>query len=604
MPPNHRESLLNLLLRLWQLIGRKRQLQFSLLLLLMAVASMAEVLTIGIVPPFLIALTEPDQFLSYPLAEPLLRALNITNPASLQLTLTAALCAVAVLAGLLRSGLLWLSTRLSCATGADISIGIYRRTLYQPYLVHVEKNTSEVVADVTIKTNYVISNVFGPALTLISSAIMLLAVVAVLITIDPVVAMAAFSGFALLYVMAGLVTRKRTAANSERISIELNHAIKSLNEGLGGIREVLIEGVQEVYCEEYHKSDLKMRRAQASLLFISQLPRYLIEALGVVLIVLIAYSLALREGGIIGALPILGALALGAQRLLPVLQQAYAAWSTILGGRSQLRDTVELLERALPSCASPSVASLPFQHELRLKDVSFSYKHDSPQVLDRINLTIRKGERVGLIGATGCGKSTLLDIIMGLLPASAGQIEIDGVALTAANHRPWQSQLAHVPQFIFLTDRSVAENIAFGESKSLIDMARVCEAAKQAHIAELIESWPQGYDTAVGERGIRLSGGQRQRIGIARALYKRASIIVLDEATSALDSETEEMVMQSIKTLSTSLTILVVAHRLSTLRMCDRIIELGDRGLLRNGSWTEIIGVACNATTPNSGKHA
>ena len=604
MPIARHDSLPNLLLRLWKLIGSLRQLQFSLLLLMMVVASMAEVLTIGIVLPFLMALAEPAPILAYPLAQPLLRALNITQPDSLLLALTAAFCAAAALAGLLRSCLLWSTTRLSCATGADISIGIYRRTLFQPYLVHVARNTSEVVAGVTIKTNHVIGNVFGPALTLVSSAIMLLAVVAVLFAVDPVVAIAAFAGFGVLYVTVALATRKRVAADSERISTELNQAIKSLNEGLGGIRDVLIEGAQSVYCDEFHSSDLKMRRAQASLLFISQFPRYLIEALGMVLIALIAYSLALRESGIIGALPVLGALALGAQRLLPVLQQAYAAWSSIQGGRSQLRDTVELLEQVQPENGDARVSPLSFQHGLRLKDVSFGYAPDSPQVLSRINLTIRKGERVGFIGTTGSGKSTLLDMIMGLLPATAGQIEIDGVALTPANQRSWQSQLAHVPQAIFLTDRSVAENIAFGQPKSSIDMVRVREAAKQARLTDLIESWPQGYDTPVGERGIRLSGGQRQRIGIARALYKRASIIVLDEATSALDNETEKAVMESIETLSTSLTILVIAHRLSTLRMCDRIIELGDRGVRRSGSWTEIVGVAIDVATQSSGRHA
>ena len=604
MPTVRRESLPTLLVSLWQLIGRRRQLQFSLLLLLMVVASMAEVLTIGIVVPFLTALAEPARILAHPLAQPLLQALNITEPASLLLALAAAFCTAAVLAGLLRSSLLWSTTRLSCATGADISIGIYRRTLYQPYLVHVARNTSEVVAGVTIKTNHVISNVFSPALTLVSSAIMLLAVVAALLAVDPVVAVAAFAGFGLLYVTVALATRKRAAADSERISTELNQAIKSLNEGLGGIRDVLIEGAQEVYCDEYHSSDLKMRHAQASLLFVSQFPRYLIEALGMVLIALISYSLTLREGGIVGAVPVLGALALGAQRLLPVLQQAYAAWSSIQGGRSQLRDTVELLEQPLPDIGTANVAPLPFRRELRLKDVSFRYTPDSAQVLSRINLSIRKGERVGFIGTTGSGKSTLLDMIMGLLPASAGHIEIDGVPLTAANQRAWQSQLTHVPQSIFLADRSVAENIAFGQPKSSIDMARVREAAKQARIAELIESWPQGYDTAVGERGIRLSGGQRQRIGIARALYKRASVIVLDEATSALDSETEEAVMESIETLSASLTILVIAHRLSTLRMCDRIIELGDQGIRRIGSWTEIVGAATDAANSSLGRHA
>jgi ABC-type bacteriocin/lantibiotic exporter with double-glycine peptidase domain len=586
------ETLWSLLLRLWRLIGSRRQMQFGLLLLLMLLASLAEVLTIGIVLPFLMALAEPERILLHPLARPILLALKINQPTSMVLVLTAAFCTAAVLTGLLRSSLLWISTRLSCATGADISVGIYRRTLYQPYLVHVGRNTSEVVAGVTIKTNHVISNVFGPALTLISSVLILLAVVAVLLAVDPVVAITVFTGFGIPYVLVALFTRKRTTAESERISTELNQAIKSLNEGLGGIREVLIEGAQSVYCDDYHSSDLKMRRAQASLLFISQFPRYLIESLGMVLIALIAYSLALREGGIIGVLPILGALALGAMRLLPVLQQAYAAWSAIQGGRSQLRDTVELLEQAIPSCTKSDIEPLTFQHELNLNQVTFRYTPSSPDIVKRINLSIRKGERVGFIGTSGSGKSTLLDIIMGLLPATDGQITVDGVALRASNQRAWQSQLAHVPQTIFLTDRSVAENIAFGVPRASIDMARVREAAMQARIADLIESWPKGYAALVGERGVRLSGGQRQRIGIARALYKRASIIVLDEATSALDNETEEAVMKSIEGLSSSLTILVIAHRLSTLRMCDRIIELDGQVVRRTGSFTEFISIA------------
>jgi ATP-binding cassette subfamily B protein len=210
-------------------------------------------------------------------------------------------------------------------------------------------------------------------------------------------------------------------------------------------------------------------------------------------------------------------------------------------------------------------------------------------VLRNLDLNIAKGSRIGIIGATGSGKSTLLDIVMGLLRPSEGSLEIDGQPITIENHRAWQAHIAHVPQDIFLADSTVEENIAFSVPKDQIDHERVRQAAQQAQIADSIDTWPKQYQTFVGERGVRLSGGQRQRIGIARALYKQADVIIFDEATSALDNETEQGVMQAIEGLSTELTILIIAHRLSTLRNCTQIVELGSCGILRTGSYQNIV---------------
>jgi ATP-binding cassette subfamily B protein len=210
-------------------------------------------------------------------------------------------------------------------------------------------------------------------------------------------------------------------------------------------------------------------------------------------------------------------------------------------------------------------------------------------VLNNFDLVIAKGSRIGFIGTTGSGKSTLIDIVMGLLQPTQGALEIDGHPITTANHRAWQAHIAHVPQAIFLADSSIEENIAFGVPKEHIDPQRVRQAARQAQIADIIESWPEQFQTFVGERGIRLSGGQRQRIGIARALYKRADVIIFDEATSALDNDTEQAVMDAIEGLSEGLTILIIAHRLSTLRNCTQIVELGDCGLKKIGTYQEVI---------------
>jgi len=314
------------------------------------------------------------------------------------------------------------------------------------------------------------------------------------------------------------------------------------------------------------------------------------EALGMLLIAVLAYTLAQEADGIAKAIPILGALALGAQRLLPVMQQSYAAWTSIQGIQISLQDTLDLLDQPLPDYANQPVAKpLPFQQQIKLNQLSFRYSPQTAWVLRNLDLNIAKGSRIGIIGATGSGKSTLLDIVMGLLRPSEGSIEIDGQPVTIENHRAWQAHIAHVPQDIFLADSTIEENIAFSIPKDQIDHERVRQAAQQAQIADSINTWPKQYQTFVGERGVRLSGGQRQRIGIARALYKQADVIIFDEATSALDNETEQGIMQAIEGLSTELTILIIAHRLSTLRNCTQIVELGSGGILRTGSYQNIV---------------
>ena len=582
-----------LLKRLWHHINPRRRGQFMLLLVLMLIASFAEIISIGAVLPFLGVLTVPERIFEHAAAQPIIQTLGITMPAQLLLPLTVAFSLAALIAGTMRLLLLWATTRLSFATGADLSISIYRRTLFQPYAVHCARNSSEVINGISGKANGVIYSIIVPALTLINSSVMLIAILIALLVVEPVIALVAFGGFGLIYGFIIRLTRKQLLANSQRIARESSHVIKSLQEGLGGIRDVLIDGSQTTYCQIYSNADLPLRRAQGNNLFISSSPRYAMEALGMMLIAVLAYLLAQQTDGIAKAIPILGALALGAQRLLPVLQHAYGSWTSIQGGQASLQDTLELLDQPLPDYAyQPAAQPLPFKHNISLKQLAFRYSPQTPYVLKKINLTISKGSRVGFIGTTGSGKSTLLDIVMGLLQPTGGALEIDGQPVKPADNRAWQAHIAHVPQAIFLADSSIEENIAFGVPKDQIDSQRVRQAAQQAQIADTIESWPKQYQTFVGERGIRLSGGQRQRIGIARALYKKADVIIFDEATSALDSETEQAVMQAIENLSKELTILIIAHRISTLENCSQIVELGETGIKFAGSYQDILKLA------------
>lgn len=583
------QDIITLLKRLWRHISRRRRRQFQLLLVLMVVASFAEILSIGAVVPFLGVITAPERIFDLPAAQLLIQALELTKPTQLLLPITIIFAMAALIAGAMRLLLLWAGTKLSYAAGADLSFNIYRTTLYQPYAVHCARNSSEVVNGISGKTGGAILIILS-IFSLISSAIILIAILIAMLAVNPIITLVAFGGFGLIYGVIIHLTRNSLLKNSQIHARESTQVTKYLHEGLGGIRDVLIDGSQATYCEIYRNADLPMRRAQGNNIFISSSPRYGMEALGMILIATLAYSLAQQVDGIAKAIPILGALALGAQRLLPVLQQIYSSWSSIQGGRATLQDVLELLDQPLPDYASqPTVQPISYNHHISIKQLGFRYSSQTPYILKQLNLTIVKGSRVGFIGATGSGKSTLLDIIMGLLQPTDGELQIDGQAVTLVNNRSWQAHIAHVPQTIFLTDSTIEENIAFGVPKDKIDTERIRQAAQQAQIADSIESWPMKYQTFVGERGIRLSGGQRQRIGIARALYKKADVIIFDEATSALDNETEQAVMDAIESLSKDLTLLIIAHRLTTLKNCTHIVELSEGGIKRAGSYKDII---------------
>jgi ATP-binding cassette subfamily B protein len=554
----------------------------------MLVSAFAEVVSLGAVLPFLGILTAPDLVFKQPVVANIAKSWGLTSADQLVLPLTIVFAAAAMIAGAIRILLLWVSTRLAYASGADLSNEVYRRTLNQPYRVHVARNSSTVLSGIGKVSGAI--NVLYQLLTLVSSTVLLMTIMLALIAIDPGVALAATIGFGASYALITWLSRCQLRRNSQRIAYEQTQVIKALQEGLGGIRDVLLDGTQPVYCDIYRQADLPLRRAQGNNVFIGGSPRFAMEALGMVLIAALAYALSRQAGGVTTALPVLGALALGAQRLLPALQQGYSAWASIAGSHASLADIIELLDQPLPvELLQPAPAPLTFQDAIVFNAVRFRYSSDGPWVLDGLNLTIPKGARVGFVGTTGSGKSTALDLLMGLLTPTEGEVLVDGKSISGNCIRAWQRTIAHVPQSIYLADTTVAENIAFGVPRDAIDLQRVQQVARQAQIADFIESRPEGYNTCVGERGIRLSGGQRQRIGIARALYKQASVLVFDEATSALDNVTEQSVMEAIEGLDRDLTILLIAHRLTTVLSCDTIVELEHGRVVAQGTYEQFI---------------
>lgn len=582
------ENLQHMLFKLWGHIGTRRQKQFGLLLILSIISAFVEIISLGSVIPFLGVLVSPEKVFAYPSVANISVILGLEKAEQLVLPLTILFCVAALFAGGFRMLLLWLSTRLSYASGAELSLQMYRRTLYQPYQVHVSRNSSEVIAGISNKVSAAI-NFLYQSITLVSSFILIVTIIGALFLVDPHVAMISLIAFGSGYGIITWLSRYILKSNSCHIAKESNFVIKALQEGLGSIRDVLLDGTQEFYSKIYGQSDFLLRRAQGNNTFISISPRYIMEVFGMIIIAVLAYSLSNQSEGLVYMLPVLGALALGAQRLLPAFQQMYTAWARMIGNKKALGDVLSLLEQPLPKETGQSNSlSIKF-NRIVFNDVYFRYFKSEEWVLNNINLCINKGERIGLVGATGSGKSTVLDILMGLLPPSKGKLLLDGIPLTNSSIGSWQKTISHVPQSIYLTDSSIAENIAFGISSAEIDLEKVKFAAEQANVAEFIESKPDGYQSLVGERGVRLSGGQRQRIGIARALYKNATVLIFDEATSALDNATEKAIMDAIDTLSRDLTIIIIAHRLTTVQDCDVIFELKKGEVVAKGKYEELL---------------
>jgi len=570
-------------------LGPHRKTQVGLLLLLMITTSFAEIFSIGTVLPFLAILTEPERFVSHPLIQDISQTLRISNTQQLLLLLTFTFGFGAILAGGMRLALLWSSTRISYSMGTDLGLSMYERTLHQPYNVHLSRNSSEIIDGIFRKTTS-LTYVINMGLNFCSASIILIAIIFTLISIDPPIALTVFGGFGFIYLFIERITRKALLRNSEIEATESVNVIRSLQEGLGGIRDVLLDGSQGIYSKIYRDADQSLRRAQGSSAFISQAPRSALEALGMTLIASLAYILAQKSNGLTGAIPILGALALGAQRILPILQQSYGSWTGIQANLVSLQESLNLLAQPLPvDYATPRGKPLKFESEIKLNNISFGYESEPKLTLRNINITIEKGGFIGFVGATGSGKSSMVDIIMGLLQPTSGTLAIDGIEITTQNQRRWQQHIAHVPQTIFLSDSSIAENIAFGVPKSQIDYSLLRRCAGRAQIAETIEELPWKYDTLVGERGVRLSGGQRQRIGIARALYKKADVLIFDEATSALDNKTEQKVMREIVDRDNGVTLIAIAHRLSSLQNCSQIFEIVDGNVKRCGSYRDLI---------------
>jgi ABC-type multidrug transport system fused ATPase/permease subunit len=554
--------------QLFGLMTPQRRRQFFRVLGWMLVGAAAEVVLVASVVPFLALLNGQSDLSGLgPLGE-LVGDQSIRSMASN--FILAALAATAI-----RLWLSWSSQAFVLGIGHDLAVDAQRRVLLQPYSFHLQQSTSTVIASLD-KIRLLVFGVLRQVMVAAVGAVVSVFILALLLSVDPVAALAAFGSLALFYLLISRLTSTRLDRNSQVAGAIYDRRVQIIQESLGGIRDLIIDQTQPLYLEEFRKVDERLARAEATNMFIAGTSRYLVEGGALILIAVLALALADREGRLGEALPVLGAVAVGGLRLLPLIQQAFASWATMAANRSVIGQVLDVLRLPVADAPAKQPSRLQFTRDITLDGVSFGYPGRAQPAVSGASLVIARGARVALVGKTGGGKSTLADLVMGLLEPDEGRITVDEVALTAANRRAWQANIAHVPQAVFLADASIARNIAFSVAEDAIDLERVRRAADVAELAEFIDTLPDGLETLVGERGVRLSGGQRQRLGIARAVYKDAPMLVLDEATNALDRETEGRVLENLMA-DPERTILVIAHRQSTVAGCDQRVRI-DKG--------------------------
>jgi ABC-type multidrug transport system fused ATPase/permease subunit len=583
--------------KVWALLDAGERRKAWITLGVVIVGALSSAFTVGSVMPFLSVLTNPAQIENVSALSWIYETFGFTSEYAFVVALGAASITAILLSSMIQIGKTYVLARFSTMRGYTLSFRLMTAYLRQPYDFFLNRHTGEMSTRVLSESQQVVSQFLMPAAEFIAAIFTVTAIIVLLLWVDPVIALIAFAvlggTYGVIYFSSGKVLKQlgqtRVQANRSRFRIA--------NEALTGVKDIKLLGRERSYAKRYSVPARKMARTQVWVQLFSNLPQLALQAVALSGVILLCLVLLDPDGFASGAalggiLPTLGVFAFAGQRLMPELAKLYRSLAKIQAGGAAVESVYEdLIEKAgrgtLPKSPPPE---LGLGRSLDLEDVSYRYPNAEQIGLKDVSLQISAREKIGIVGSTGAGKTTLADLILGLLSPTHGRLVVDGVPLTDENIREWQQSVGYVPQDIFLTDASISENIALGVPPKEIDEERVRKACEIARIDSFIrEELPHGYATTIGERGVRLSGGQRQRVGIARALYHDADLIVFDEATSALDNLTEREVMAAIEALPGDKTVIMIAHRLSTVRRCDRIIVLDQGQLVGIGPWDTLI---------------
>ncbi|WP_200833910.1 ABC transporter ATP-binding protein [Tabrizicola flagellatus] len=584
--------------KLFSLFDQTERRRFWILTGVMLLVAAAEIAGISAVLMLLNVLAAPETIQSNRTLSWLMHLSGLESAFSFQIGL-AVLVLFVVMAGLTVKALgTYATIRFSLMRGYSISSRLLAAYLSQPYAWFLDRNSAELEKNVLSEVDGLVDRVILPCLRLVANSLLVLAILGFLLMVDPLVTLFSGGVLGLGYGLIYLRFRGRLHRLGRVMMDAFENRFLVAQEATGGIKDVKLMGLEASYVRSYSTAARTAAQSGATMGAMSELPRFALEAITFGTMLALILLLLLKSGGnVTEIVPTLGVIAFSTMRLLPSLQQIYHALVALRGATAILDAIVTDFRStpALPMADAVRTEPLRLERALELDGVSFAYAQAEKPTLRGVDLVIPARTTVGIVGGTGAGKTTLVDLILGLLTPDEGELRVDGVRITPENMRAWQGTLGYVPQTIFLTDETIASNIAFGVPKDQIDMGAVERAARIAALHDFVVSdLPQGYQTFVGERGVRLSGGQRQRIGIARALYRDPTLLIMDEATSALDNITERVVMEAVNRIRADKTIILIAHRLTTVKTCDTIF-LMDRGrLLAQGSYDELL--AGNAT--------
>ncbi len=594
---------------LYTLLNRQQRrtlLRLQVLVVLTAFAEVGGVLAIG---PFMAVVGDISLLQGEGMLARLYAVSGADSASQFLFWCGAAVLVILALAAAISMYTVWRLSMYGHQLGAELSIRLYNHYMHQPWLFHAAGSSADLTNKIVQECTRVTDALISPLMQMNAKAGLALCMVAVIVVLNPLVALVGGSLFLGAYLLLYRTVRRRLQENGNAISTTQQQRFKLMAEGFGGIKDVLLTDRQPLFMNRFEAASRRFGRAKGMTKALSQAPRYAMELVAYAAVIMLVLFLLVSHQGRLGTiLPLLSVYAMAGFKLLPALQQIYASLSIIRGNLSAFDVVREDLHasREAPTApvATPSQprSTLVPRREIELRGVTFRYRADAAAALDEVSLCIPAQRVVGLVGASGSGKSTAIDLLLGLIEPERGELIVDGQSITAANRRAWQNSLGFVPQAIFLADASILENIAFGLPQNQIDEGRVRRAARMAHLDELLERLPAGLDTRVGERGIQLSGGQRQRIGIARALYDDAEVLILDEATSALDGITEKQVMDAIHEFTGTKTIVLIAHRLATVRHCDRIYMMEAGRIVDHGTYDELAGR--NLTFQRMARHA
>ena len=569
-----------LLKNLYSKLSSKRKIHLYLVFCLLLMVSIFEVVSIGSVIPFLSLILDPEAYSVYLNNNKYLKNVAyILKSENFMIIVASVFISIIMVAALGRVILLWAQTKLSHAIGHDISYELYNCYLYTPFISHINRNSSAAVSAITTKTNIVSASIVNPILHIFSSLVMAIILVTTLAILNPILTCSALVFFTFVYVMIFGFARKHISRGRKILSEETDNIFKEVSEGLGGMREVILSNNQNFHLQKFKKHDVNFRSAQATISIFAVAPKNLVEALGIVFVVVFTSILAAHSDDPISYLPHLAAFALATQRLLPLLQAIYNNTTEISGSLGLLKDLLKILDAQPPFPPTEIRNSLIFENKFELSKIAFSYQETDKKIFEEFDFQIKKGDKIGLIGASGSGKSTLLDLISGLIQPQNGLVLVDDQVLDENTIWNWRQNVAYVSQDVYLMDESIKRNIVGPIPDEDVDFVLLNRILLDLDLNSLIDSFDNGLNTSVGERGVSLSGGQKQRLGIARAIYQKRSFWILDEVTSSLDSLSENFVMNALERHSKSDTFIFVTHRPETLKICDHIYELSDSQL-------------------------